>query len=189
MTLRARYRRSPEGCFESGVAVPDGRGVRSWLEAAACEPRRNRVPSSRCTLFPLDVMTEAAAAPATPPERLQLRRPDTPVLRVVSIPAASTPQTAPGLACRAPEAPPASDPTPPDAAPRPGPAKRTGRAPKQASAATRPGSAARAPQGARVSGTARGVRLRGSHHLDSDIGARNPVPVSGHRLVKDDPRR
>lgn len=85
MTLRARYRRSPEGCFESGLAVPDGHGVPSWLEAAACEPRRNRVPSSRCTLFPLDVMTEAAAAPAAPPERLKPRRPNTPVLRVVSI--------------------------------------------------------------------------------------------------------
>jgi hypothetical protein len=85
------------------------------------------------------------------------------VLRVVSIPAASTP---------------------PDAAPSPGPAKRTGRAPKQASAATRRSTAARAPQGACVSGTARGARLRGSHHLDSDIGARNPVPVSGHRLSK-----
>lgn len=140
MTLRARYRRSPEGCFESGLAVPDGHGVPSWLEAAACEPRRNRVPSSRCTLFPLDVMTEAA--PAAPPERLKPRRPNTPVLRVVSIrrrPRRRPPQG--WLAERRRRAQTRSD----------SPGNRVGRAPKQAFAATRPGIAARAPQGARVS--------------------------------------
>jgi len=33
-----------------------------------------------------------------------------------------------------------------------------------------------------------GARLRG-RHLGSDVGERNLVPVSGHRLVKDDPHR
>ena len=157
MTLRARYRRSPEGCFESGLAVPDARGVPSWLAAAACEPRRNRVPSSRCRPRPHRAAREAQAAQAKHARAAGSQHPG-----------GVHGQTAPGLACRAPEAPPASDPTPPDAARRPGPAKRTGRAPNQASTATRPGTAARAPQGARVSGTARGARLRGRHHLDSE---------------------
>jgi hypothetical protein len=54
-----RSRRSPEGCFESGLVVPGGRdaaapwrdaaapwrdAVRPWLEAVACELGRNQVP-------------------------------------------------------------------------------------------------------------------------------------------------
>src|SRR5580704_13614183 len=113
MTLAARYRWSPGSSFDSGLLVPDGRAaVPPWLEAAACELRRNRVPWSRCTLFPVDVMTEPVAASAALPERLKPRRPNTPLLVPLSIPAASTPPIAPGPACRAPVAPPASDPTP-----------------------------------------------------------------------------
>jgi hypothetical protein len=88
VTLAARYRRSLEGCFESGLAVPDGRGAPPWLDGVVCELKRNRVPWSRCTLFPLDVMTEPVTASAAPPERLKPRRPKTPVLPAVSIPAA-----------------------------------------------------------------------------------------------------
>src|SRR5882762_6090972 len=128
VTLAARYRRSPEGRFESGLVLPDGRDagvpwrgvLPPWLDAAACELRRNRVPWSRCTLFPVDVMTEPVAASAAPPERLKPRKPKTPVLVPLSIPAASRPPIAPGPACRAPVAPPASDPTS-RVAPRPDP--------------------------------------------------------------------
>src|SRR5213082_331908 len=119
-TLAVRYRRSPEGCFESGLVVPEGRGAPPWRDAPACELRRSRVPWSRCTFFALEVMTDPVAASAAPPERLKPCSPKTPLLPAVSIPAASRPPIAPGPACRAPLAPPASDPTPP-AAPSPDP--------------------------------------------------------------------
>ena len=87
MRLAARYLRSPGDSFESGLlldglgAVPPRRGAAPpWLEAVACELRRNRVPWSRCTLFPVDVMIEPLAASAAPPERLELRSPHTSVL-------------------------------------------------------------------------------------------------------------
>lgn len=119
VTLAARHRRSPEGCFESGLAVRGGRcaappwrsAVRPWLKAAACELGRSRVPWSRCTL-PVDIVIEPVAASAAPRERLERRSPHTSVLLPLSIPAASRLRIAPGPACRAPVAPPASDPTP-----------------------------------------------------------------------------
>src|SRR6267378_7240386 len=88
VTLAARYRRSPEGCFESGLVVLGGcwaappwrSAVRPWLKAAACEFGRSQVPWSRCALFPVDVMIEPVAASAAPPERLELRSPHTSVL-------------------------------------------------------------------------------------------------------------
>ncbi len=46
------------------------------------------MPRSRSTLLPLDVMSEPEAASARSPERLRPRRPKTPVLPAVSIPAA-----------------------------------------------------------------------------------------------------
>src|SRR2546421_379810 len=119
-TLAVRYRRSPEGCFDSGLVVPEGRGAPPWWGAAACELSRNRVPWSRCTLFALDVMTEPIVASAVPPERLRPCSPKTPLLPAVSIPAASNPPIAPGPACSAPLALPASE-VPPPAAPSPDP--------------------------------------------------------------------
>ena len=147
------------------MAVPDGRDVPSWLQAAACESRRNRGPD-----------------PPRPREGLKPRRPDTPVLRPGGVHAADRRRTglqgAGGASSERPHAAGRGAQIPSDS-----PANRTGPAPKQASDATRPGTAARAPQSARVSGTARVARLRGSH-LDSDIGAGNPSPVSGHHLSK-----
>ena len=124
VSLAARYRRSPEGCFESGLVVRGGRGaappwrsgVRPWLKAAARELSRSRAPWSRCTLFPVDVMTEPVAASVAPPERLKLRSRNTSVLLPLTIPAASRLPIAPGPACRARVAP-GPDPTIPPTAP------------------------------------------------------------------------
>ena len=79
-TLAVRYRRSPEGCFESGLVVPEGRGAPPWRDAPACELRRSRVPWSRCTFFALEVMTDPVAASAAPPERLKPCCPKAPLL-------------------------------------------------------------------------------------------------------------
>src|SRR2546423_399868 len=110
-----RYRRSPEGCLGSGLPLPDGRGAPPGRDAVACELRRNRVPWSRCTLFPLDVMTEPVVASAAPPERVKPWRPKTPLLPAVSIPAAAKPPLPPRPPPRAPLAAPPSHPTPPGA--------------------------------------------------------------------------
>ena len=169
MTLRARYRRSPEGCSPAWRCPTD----------VMCRPGWRRPPANPGG-------TVGRTRP--PPERLKPRRPNTPVLRPGGVHAAHRRRTglqgAGGASSERPHAAGRGAQTRSDS-----PANRTGPAPKQASAATRPGTAARAPQGARVCGTARGARLRGSHHLDSDVGAQNPVPVSGHRLVKHDPYR
>lgn len=44
MALALRYRRSPEGRFGSGLAVPAGCDALPRADAAACELRRKRVP-------------------------------------------------------------------------------------------------------------------------------------------------
>src|SRR5882672_9350823 len=75
VTLAARYRRSPEGCFESGLAVLGGcwaappwrSAVRPWLKAAACDPSRSRVPWCRCRLFPVYGLIERWPHPARHP--------------------------------------------------------------------------------------------------------------------------
>jgi hypothetical protein len=79
-----------------------------WLVAAACELRRNRVPWSRCTLSPADVMTEPVAASAAPPDSNRADR-----TRLCCFQHAGSVETiATGPTCRAPVAPSASDPTP-----------------------------------------------------------------------------
>ncbi len=97
MTLRARYRRSPEGCSSPAWRCPTD---------VMCRPGCRRPPAN-----PGGTVGRTRRGPARGSSRAGQTRP-------CCVPAASTPQTAAGLACRAPEAPPASDPTPPDAVPR-----------------------------------------------------------------------
>ena len=97
MTLRARYRRSPEGCSSPAWRCPMD---------VMCRPGCRRPPAN-----PGGTVGRTRRGPARGSSRAGQTRP-------CCVPAASTPQTAAGLACRAPEAPPASDPTPPDAVPR-----------------------------------------------------------------------
>src|SRR6267142_3715888 len=107
VTLAARYRRSPEGCFESGLAVLGGcwaappwrSAVRPSLKAAACDLSRSRVPWCRCTLFPVDVMIEAWPHPARHP-RGRAAEPAHVCTAALNIPAACRLPIAPGPAYR-----------------------------------------------------------------------------------------
>src|SRR6266850_2424134 len=100
--------------FPSGLLAAGGFDL-PCSPAFACETSNIRVPPSRCTFFPAEVITEPCVAFEPAALRFKPFNPNTPWLFEASCAAAFKPPTAP---VNAPTAPPAVDVTPPNA-PRP----------------------------------------------------------------------